>query len=59
MAITKEPIATLVNNLISPLPVNLDEAIGEKSVSVHATEIRKNSAMVFTDITVAIVAIMN
>lgn len=54
IADTKAPIETLVNNLIKPFPVNLEEAIGEKSVRVHAIEMRKNSAMPFIFVTFAI-----
>ena len=50
-AITKEPIETLVRSLIKPFPVNREEAMGEKSVRVHAIEMRKNSAMFIMFIT--------
>ena len=57
IAVTKDPIDTLVISLINPFPVKREEAIGENSVKVHAIEIRKNSAMLFTSVTFVTLAI--
>ena len=52
--ITNAPIAVLVNNLMSPAPVSLVEAMGENKTRDHATDKRKKSAMVLMESVVTI-----
>ena len=48
--ITSAPMAKLEMSFIKPFPVKRDEAMGEKSVNVHASEIRKNSVFLCNEI---------